>query len=133
MRREAIKNKDGPLHAHERSSIVHVSAEDLVPILTRFHRQIVLPDIKQVVEESVVQLRDEMHTMVDGLAQRLDKLETEYHMLVIGLKRVEERLERIEQKLDKTALRSELVELKSRVDGLQAQIRALESRLGESS
>ena len=56
-------------------------------------------------------------------------LKIEYHMLVAGLKRVEERLDRVEQKLDKMALRSELLELKSRVDGLQEQVRTLEGRL----
>jgi predicted nucleic acid-binding Zn-ribbon protein len=72
-----------------------------------------------------------MLSLFDAQAQRLDRLETEYHMIVAGLKRVEERLDRIEQRLDKTALRSELFELKGRVDNLQEQIRALEARLDE--
>jgi predicted nucleic acid-binding Zn-ribbon protein len=121
--------------------------DDLVPILTRFHREVVLPDIQRVVSDAVEaserRLRDEMQTGFDALAQRLDKLETEYHMLVVGLKRVEERLDRVEgrldeveqrlgaveQKLEKLALRSELDELKTRVEGLQTQIRILEERL----
>ena len=41
-----------------------------------------------------------MHSGFDALIRRLDKLETEYHMLVVGLKRVEERLDRIEARLD---------------------------------
>jgi len=115
-------------------------AEDLLPILTRFHREIVLPDIERivgnVVEGAERRLRDEMQTAFDALAQRLDRLETEYHMMVVGLKRVEERLDlveqrlsAVEQKLEKVALRSELLELKARVDGLQEQVRALEGRL----
>ena len=109
-------------------------AEDLLPILTRFHREIVLPDIERivgnVVEGSERRLRDEMQTGFDALAQRLDKLEVEYHMLVAGLKRVEERLDAVEARLDKMALKSELAELKTRVDGLQEQVRTLEERLG---
>ena len=108
-------------------------ADDLIPMLTRFHREIVLPDIQRVVGDAVEaserRLRDEMQTGFDALAQRLDRLETEYHMLVAGLKRVEDRLDRVEQRLDRVALRSELLELKARVDGLQAQVRALEERL----
>jgi predicted nucleic acid-binding Zn-ribbon protein len=110
--------------------------EDLIPILTRFHREIVLPDIERILGAAEQRLRNEMQTGFDALAQRLDKLDVEYHMLVAGLKRVEERLDavesrldRVEQKLEKAALRSELLELKTRVDGLQEQVRGLEERL----
>jgi predicted nuclease with TOPRIM domain len=105
--------------------------EDLVQILTKFHREIVIPDIERIVGKAFDGLRDEMQTGFDALAQRLDKLEIEYHMLVAGLKRVEERLDRVEQRLDKMALRSELLELKTRVEGLQEQVRVIEARLDE--
>jgi len=105
--------------------------EHLVQVLTKFHRDIIVPDIERIVGASEQRLRDEMQRGFAALAQRLDKLETEYHMLVSGLTRVEERLDRIEQRLDKTALRSELLELKSRVDELQGQVRALEARVDE--
>jgi hypothetical protein len=52
--------------------------QDLVPILAKFHSEVLLPDIKRVVEESEHRLRDEMHTLFDALAKRLDRLETEY-------------------------------------------------------
>ena len=104
-------------------------ADDLLSVLTRFHREVVLPDIERVVGSVETRLRDEMQTGFDGLAQRLDKLETEYHMLVAGLRRVEERLDAVEKRLDKVALKAELVELKARVEGLQQQVRALEERL----
>jgi predicted nuclease with TOPRIM domain len=107
--------------------------EDLVHVLTKFHREIVVPDIERIVGNAVEgaerRLRDEMQTGFDALAQRLERLQTEYHMLVAGLKRVEERLDRVEQRLDRMALRSELLELKARVDGLQEQVRTLEARL----
>ena len=129
--------------------------------LTQFHREVLLPDVQRIVDGAVLgvetRLRDEMHAGFDAVYQRLDRLETEYHMLVAGLKRVEERLDRVEQRLDrvegrldrvesrldsleqrasaieqkleKMTLRSELEDLKARVDGLQVQIRALEERL----
>lgn len=53
-------------------------AEDLLPILTRFHREIVLPVVERivgsVVEGSERRLRDDMQTGFGALAQRLDKL-----------------------------------------------------------
>ncbi len=124
-------------------------AEDLVKVLTQFHRETVVPDIERIVgnavEGSERRLRDEMQRGFDALAQRIGRLETEYHMLAAGLKRVEERLDgverrldsvdqrldRVEQRLDKLALRSELLELKARVEGLQEQVHVLESRLAE--
>ena len=109
--------------------------EDLIPILAKFHRDVLLPDVKRVVAEAVEaserRLRDEMQTGFDALAQRLDRLETEYQMIVAGLKRLDERMDRIEQRMDKMAIRSELLELKARVDGLQEQVRTLEARLDE--
>ena len=112
-------------------------ADDLIPILTRFHREVVLPDVRRIVGEVVGDLEGRMNAHFDAIYQRFDRLETEHHMLVAGLERVEGRLDRVEQrlgaleqKLEKVALRSELQELKARVDGLQEQVRALEERLG---
>jgi len=114
-------------------------AEDLIPILTRFHREVMLPDIQRIVGEAVDGLEGRMSAHFDAIYQRFDRLETEYHMLVAGLKRVEERLDRIdrvegrldvvEQRLAKQDLQAELAALKARVDGLQGQIRILEERL----
>ena len=107
--------------------------DDLVQVLAKFHRAVVVPDMERIVGNAVEgaerRLRDEMHTLFDALAHQILELKTEYHMLVAGLKRVEERLNQVEQKLDKMALRSELVELRTRVDDLQEQVRTLEARL----
>jgi hypothetical protein len=110
-------------------------AEDLVPILARFHREVLLPDVKRVVTEAVEaserRLRDEMHTLFDSQSRQIEDLRTEYHMIVAGLERVEERMDRLDQRFEKMALRSELLELKTRVDALQGQVRAMETRLEE--
>jgi hypothetical protein len=54
--------------------------EDLIPLLAKFHHDVLLPDVKRVVAEVVEaserRLRDEMRTGFDGLAQRLDRLES---------------------------------------------------------
>ena len=53
--------------------------------LARFHQEILLPEVRQVVRDEVRQevgaLRNEMQTGFDAIAQRFDRLETEYHML----------------------------------------------------
>jgi len=105
--------------------------DDLIPILTRFHREIVVPDIERIVGASEQRLRDEIHSLFDSVSRQIEELRIEYHMLVAGLKRLEERMDRLEQRMDKMALRSELVDLKARVDGLQEQVRTLEGRLEE--
>jgi hypothetical protein len=51
-------------------------ADDLLPILTRFHREIVVPDIERIVGASEQRLRDEMRSLFDAQAQRLDRLES---------------------------------------------------------
>jgi hypothetical protein len=57
-------------------------------VLARFHQEILMPEVRQVVREEVAKevgaLRDEMHSGFDAIAQRFDRLETEYHMLVAG-------------------------------------------------
>lgn len=72
--------------------------------------------------ESERRLRDEMQGHFDALSQRIDRLETEYHMLAAAVKRIEERL-------DKMVLRSEFLELKARVDELQERMRSLEAQI----
>ena len=98
--------------------------------LIRFHREVLLPDVERTIAGAVEgvekRLRDEMQTGFDALAQRLDRLETEYQMLVAGLRRVEERLDSIERRM---ALRTEVQELRAKVASLEARIAELESEL----
>jgi hypothetical protein len=64
-------------------------ADDLIPILTRFHREVVLPDIQRVVGDLRLEMNERFaDAHFDAIDQRFDRLETEYHMLVAGLKRV---------------------------------------------
>ena len=51
--------------------------EDLLQVLTRFHRDVVVPDIREIVGTTERRLRDEMQAGFDALAQRLDKLVSE--------------------------------------------------------
>jgi hypothetical protein len=53
-------------------------AEDLLSVLTRFHREVVLPDLERVVDARLAPLRDEMLSNFDAVFKRLDRLESEY-------------------------------------------------------
>ena len=53
--------------------------EDLIPILTRFHRDILLPDIERIVGASEQRLRNEMQTLFDSLSRQIEELRIEYH------------------------------------------------------
>jgi hypothetical protein len=105
--------------------------DDLVPVLARFHREVVLPDLERVAAASEARLRDEVNAGFDAQFQRLDRLETEYQMLVASTRRLEDRFDRVEQQWERTALRSELSDLRARVDTLQGEVKALEDRLAE--
>jgi predicted nuclease with TOPRIM domain len=100
-------------------------ADDLLAVLTRFHREIVRPDIERIVGESEHRLRDEMQSHFDALYQRLDRLETEYHMLVAAVRRIEDAL--AARAKDREQVRAEIAGLKSRLAMLEEQIRGLEA------
>ncbi|MFZ2490287.1 MAG: hypothetical protein WA208_02270 [Thermoanaerobaculia bacterium] len=104
-------------------------AEDLLKILTQFHREVVLPDMERIVDSRITPLREEMLASFDAVLKRLERLEGEYHLLVAAVRSMEERLANLEAAMEKVALRSELVALRDRVDSLQQRIADLESRL----
>lgn len=108
-------------------------AEDLLNVLTRFHREVVVPDVERIVERvvdaKVTPLREEMLANFDAVLKRLDQLESEYTALSAAVSRIEQRLGAVEQKIDKLALRSELLELKERVQALEQKIAEIEAQL----
>jgi chromosome segregation ATPase len=107
----------------------YLMAEDLLSVLTRFHSEVVLPDIERIVDTRITPLRQEMLSHFDAIYRRFDRLESEYAALKVGLQRVEERLNTVDQKLDRMALRSELLDLKGRVVALEQRIAELEANL----
>ena len=104
-------------------------ADDLLQVLTRFHREVVLPDLERVVDARISPLREEMLANFDAVFRRLDRLESEYQALSAAVERLEKRMTSIEEKIDKLALRSELEELRERVVALEQRIAELESQL----
>ena len=57
-------------------------AEDLLTVLAKFHREVVVPDIERAIkaplEARISGLRDEMLSHFDAIYKRFDRLESEY-------------------------------------------------------
>lgn len=100
-------------------------------VLAKFHQDVFLPDVQRIIGEAVDSLERRIDAKFDAVYQRFDRLETEYQMIVAGLRRVEERLDALTEVQQKLALRSDLQQLKARVDALQEKIREVEGRLEE--
>lgn len=67
-------------------------ADDLIPVLTRFHREVLLPDVKRIVGEAVGELRAEMNAHFDAIYKRFDRLETRADGLQSRSRTLEERI-----------------------------------------
>jgi len=74
-------------------------------------------------------LRLEVNGRFDAIEVRLDRLETEYQMIVAGLRRVEEAL--AEDRTERARLRAAVAELKTKLSQLEARVRDLEASLAE--
>lgn len=78
-------------------------AEDLIQTLTRFHREVVMPDVVRVIdrafEEKLTPFRDEVLTNFDAVYKRFDDLAIEYQALKGGMIRLEQRMDRLEKTL----------------------------------
>jgi chromosome segregation ATPase len=85
--------------------------------------------IRAEVGQQLDRFRLEMNARFDAIEVRLDGLETEYHMIVAGLRRIEEQLS--EQRDDRARLKAEVSGLKARVTELQQRIHDIEVRLDE--
>lgn len=52
-------------------------SDALLSFLTRFHREVVVPDIERIVDAKIAPLRDEMLANFDAVFKRLDRLENQ--------------------------------------------------------
>ncbi len=70
--------------------------DQLLTTLARFHTEVLRPDIERIVGEHVTasegRLRADMSGHFDEIYHRLDRLQAEHHMIVVGLNRVEDQL-----------------------------------------
>ena len=77
--------------------------DDLVQVLTRFHREVFIPDLREVLQTEigaeVRSLRSEMLSHFDAIYQKLDRLETDSQEIRAAVTRLEERMGRVEGRL----------------------------------
>lgn len=104
-------------------------ADDLLGVLTRFQREVVLPDLEHVVDGTVSPLRGEALANFDAIVQRLGRAESENAALSAAVGRVEQRLGNVDQKIDRLALRSELLALRDRIQAPEQKIAEIEAQL----
>lgn len=119
-----------------------MATDELWPTLLRFHRELLEPRfaaLEERADRNEAWQRD-ADGHFDAMYRRFDRLETEYHMLVVGLKRVEDRLDGVEGRLDAiegrlggieaelVALRAERTEIVRRMAEVEGQIRAMGPR-----
>jgi chromosome segregation ATPase len=116
----------------------------LTTALAQFHREIILPEMQRVVHEAVSASERRLQGHIDGILHKLDKLETEYELLKVGLKRVEtqvgalgalyqdllgavnrleERLSRLEERLSR--LEERLSRVEERLSRVEHQVDSL--------
>jgi chromosome segregation ATPase len=109
--------------------------DDMLQVLTRFHHEVLIPDVQRIVEvaieKSVGSLRNEMYEHFDGIYARFDRLESEYQALKAGLSRVEARLALIENRL--TLVESELKAVKAGLARLEMRISVLEEEMKQKA
>lgn len=107
---------------------------DTFQMLTRFHREVALPDVQRIVDQAVGTLRNEMNTHFDGVYVRFDRLESEYYALKSWMSRLDERLARIESEVESLNVRMDRVEtevqsLNARMGRVEAELQAVKSNL----
>lgn len=109
-----------------------MSADEILEVMGRYHREVLLPDMLRLeqrlgdridaVDAKVDSFRRETLAHFDAIYKRLEPIESEYHLLVAAVRRLEERVGSLERRIDA---------LESRVGELERRIAALEVRVGD--
>src|SRR5688500_638780 len=99
----------------------------LAQALVEFHRDVIAPDMQRIVRDSESRLRNEMQTFHDEILHRLVKLESEYHLLTVGLARVENRLDTLEAQY--RDLLASVLRLEERLSRVEERLSRVEERL----
>jgi chromosome segregation ATPase len=110
------------------STLTRFHREVTMPEMLRFHREVAMPELREMVsatvDSSVGALRNEMNAHFDAIYKRIERLETELTALKAGMKRLEASME----SLNIVALRSKLEELRAELKDAEQRLSALESR-----
>ena len=105
--------------------------KEISKALLDFYHKLLQPELAGIKEK--LQEHDEKFVEMlghfDGVHKRLDNLEMEYHSIVGGLKRVEQRQDRLEGKFD--GLEGKFDGLEKKVDGLEKKVDGIAADLSE--
>jgi chromosome segregation ATPase len=129
-------------------------SDELVTVLARFHREVVLPDIERVVADRVAALVNPRFDAIDGhfdaiyqrfiriedeyqaikaalgrLEERLDSLEAQHRDLVATIHRLDERLSRVEKRMDELVDPNWHAVLRSELQHLRKRLDGLQARV----
>ena len=101
----------------------------MLRLLTRFHREVVVPDIERIVDArsgiKIEALQNEMFSHFDEIYRRFDRLESEYQALSVAVKRLEVAF--AEDRASRKGMQSEIEKLKVQIADLQERLVRLES------
>ncbi|HEV2719348.1 MAG TPA: hypothetical protein VG323_04955 [Thermoanaerobaculia bacterium] len=125
-------------------------AEELWQTLTRFHREVIAPDLRDMVDEALVPLREEIAASrrdnerhFDAIYKRLDTIDSEIQSLRAAVKRLEEDVAVLKAdvatlKADVAALKLSVeseaaarAELRQELDQIKAQIAELQEKAAQ--
>jgi SMC interacting uncharacterized protein involved in chromosome segregation len=123
-------------------------AEELWQTLTRFHREVIAPDLRTMVDEAIVPLREEIAASrrdnerhFDQIYKRLDTIDSEIQALRAAMKRLETdvaalkadvaalKLSSEEQAAARAEFRQELDQIKAQIAELQQKAAQIEAQL----
>jgi len=101
----------------------------MLQVLTRYHREVVLPDVQRIVEDVYGKLHNEMNTHFDAIYVRFDRLESEYYALKAWMTRVDERLARVESEVQ--SLNARMGRVESELQFVKSNLKAIEMRVSD--
>lgn len=130
LRDEMSTKADVQVLRDEMLTNLHQIRSEMVtwPVLMRYHREIVRPEIDEVRSKlAALATRDELLSHVDGIYVRFGRLESEYAALIAAVRRLEQQM--AQQNADLGAVRSELVEVRNEISQLAQRVTSLENVL----
>ena len=101
------------------------TSQQILDALTGLERR-----LEEKIDSKFGELSLEMNARFDAQEVRFERLETEYHMIVAGLRRIEETL--AEQKGEQSRMRDQIASLRTRLAEVETRLRELEARLPDA-
>lgn len=110
-----------------------MSEDELIRPLTRFHREVFVPDLERIIDERFEQRLTpfirETNANFDAVFERLDRLDDEMVALRAAVTHLEARMDGVEARL--TVIERDLAALKTRVERLDEHMTAHAAEMSE--